>query len=414
MQKLIGLISLVLVCILIQGCSYQTWQETPTVKSIGVEQSTNENGSSLAPVNQSSPIVESPAEQPTPPIVNIPKIHRVKVAAIGDILIHSNVYHAAQTKSTPEYDFTSMFSHVKPYLEQADIAIANQETMIGGVKHGLSDYPRFNSPSEVGNALKYAGIDLVTLANNHSLDRGEKVLHSALEYWDGLEMPYTGVFKSQEDRQRIRLLEVNEISFSFLSYTYGTNGIPIPKDKPYLVNLIDLPVMKKDIASAKEQSDVIVVNLHFGNEYQIVPDLVQQELVQALSDEGVHIIFGHHPHVLQPAAWVEGKEGNRTFVAYSLGNFLSGQKGLWKQTGGIVQIEVEKEEKEGRNVITLKNPAFVPTWVYENRPKRQIEIQLLQETKDQSLSAVHFEKVRKHMSQWMPEMKFYFFDFSSK
>lgn len=394
----------------IQGCGPVELREKNTM-AFGEQQqprlqTTRPQDLNIPSENASPPVSETMSQsdsvESTPIAASVePEIYKAKLAAVGDILIHSTVYKAAQTPNG--YNFNPAFSNMKPYLSQADITLTNQESMIGGVKHGLSTYPSFNSPQQIGDALKEAGIDMVTVANNHTLDRGEKIIQSALQYWDQLGVPYTGAFKDMSDQQHIRLLVKNGITFSFLAYTYGTNGIPVPKEKPYLVNLIDLTKIKQEVALAKQQSDVIVVSLHFGEEYTATPNAYQKEIVQALADEGVHIIIGHHPHVLQPTAWVEGKGGNRTFVAYSLGNFLSGQRGSLKDIGGIVQIEVEKEINDGKTLIHLINPAFVPTWVSKDLKT----IHLLQDVKSKKQE---FEKIRQHMKQWMPELKFYFFE----
>jgi poly-gamma-glutamate capsule biosynthesis protein CapA/YwtB (metallophosphatase superfamily) len=292
-----------------------------------------------------------------------PKVTTAKIAAIGDILVHSPVYYDART-ADGGYDFTPMFEPVKPYLENADITIANQETMIGGTEIGLSTYPRFNSPYEVGDALKYIGVDVVSLANNHTLDRGEVAIQNAISHWNKINMIYTGAYSSEEDSKKIRYMTKNDIKFSFLSYTYGTNGIPIPKGKEFLVNLIDKDKMKKDIAEAKENSEVVIVSMHFGNEYQLMPSQYQIDLANFLANEGVDIVIGHHPHVLQPVKWIERPDGKRTFVAYSLGNFISAQKGINRLIGGILHINVQKTVI-GKNVeISLNSPTIIPTYTH--------------------------------------------------
>lgn len=292
-----------------------------------------------------------------------PIVKSAKLVAVGDILLHQPVYKDA---ATPEgtYDFSSMFTQVKPFLESADIAVANQETMIGGKELGLSSYPLFNSPFEIGDALKDAGIDIVTLANNHTMDKGEQAIQNALSYWNQIQMPYTGAFQSFEDREEIRLLTKNDITFSFLAYSYGTNGMPVPEDKPYLINLIDLPLIQQDVRKAKELSDVVVVSMHWGNEYESLPSTSQLELAHELSTMGVDIIIGHHPHVLQPMDWIERSDGSKTFVMYSLGNFLSGQIGLDRRIGGIGGIEVTKTIFQGKSTITLNEPNFISTYTH--------------------------------------------------
>jgi poly-gamma-glutamate capsule biosynthesis protein CapA/YwtB (metallophosphatase superfamily) len=337
------------------------------------------------------------------------KISTATVAAVGDILVHKTVYLDAK-KADGTYDFNPMFELVAPYLSSADLTIANQETMIGGTEIGLSDYPRFNSPYEVGDTLKNIGVDAVSLANNHTLDRGEKAIKNAIAHWQKLGIAYTGSFESEQDRNTIRILQSNDITFSFFSYTYGTNGIPIPSGKDYLVNVINehfKEEMKKNIAIAKKISDVIIVSMHFGNEYQVYPNKYQKDLANFLANEGVDIIIGHHPHVLQPLQWIERKDGKRTFVAYSLGNFISAQIGINRQIGGIVQLKVQKKVV-GKNVdITLSSPAFIPT--YTHRPNfKNFKIIPLEHVTNKQLANVTtwLRSTKEHMSQWMPELDF--------
>jgi poly-gamma-glutamate capsule biosynthesis protein CapA/YwtB (metallophosphatase superfamily) len=296
----------------------------------------------------------------------VPKEFRssVTLAAVGDILIHGVVYNSAKTASG--YDFSPMFSEVKPYLNQADITFANQETMVGGEGIGLSTYPRFNSPFNVADTLKETGVDIISIANNHTLDRGEKALLNATNYYNQIGLMYTGGYQSPEDRLSIRTIRKNGITFSFLAYTYGTNGIPIPKGKPYIVNLIDLRTMSKDINEAKKISDVVVVSLHYGNEYQRMPSIEQKNIVKEAVSYGADIILGHHPHVLQPMEWVTAENGNKGFVVYSLGNFLSGQKSIYREIGGILTLTVQKELKQGQVLIEIKGRSFLPTYVAKN------------------------------------------------
>ncbi|MBA2941494.1 CapA family protein [Paenibacillus sp. CGMCC 1.16610] len=180
-----------------------------------------------------------------PPVVSEPRVSKVTLGAIGDVLIHSEIYQDAKQKDGT-YNFFKMFEDVQSYLRVPDILVANQETMIGGKELRLSGYPSFNSPQEVGDALKAAGVDLVTVANNHTLDRGEKVIQSALSYWDRLGIPYTGSFKSKEDQKHIRTMVKNNITFSFLSYAYGRMASPIRKGRRiWLIASIPLRLLKK-------------------------------------------------------------------------------------------------------------------------------------------------------------------------
>lgn len=322
-----------------------------------------------------------------------------RLVGVGDILIHGTVYKDA--KAGESYNFKPHLAHVKPYIERADLSFANQETMIGGSQLGLSTYPMFNSPYEVGDALKDAGIDIVSMANNHTLDRGEKAIQSAIQHWNEIGMLYTGSYASEEDKQTIRTLKANDITFSFLAYTYGTNGIPVPKGKNYLVNLINLENMKNDIQRAKSLSDVVVVGIHFGNEYQRLPNDNQKQLVKELANAGAHIIFGHHPHVLQPTEWIQTDDGRKTFVIYSLGNFLSGQKGIYKEIGGILQLDVEKTVGASGVDIQIKNPAFLPTIVAKTEASK-FTVVPLKNVYDKNSTI--YKDINQHMTQLMPDL----------
>lgn len=318
-------------------------------------------------------------------------------SAIGDVLIHDTVYNKAYV-GEKKYNFMPMFAQVKDLLSSSDLTIANEESMIGGTGLGLSSYPMFNSPFEIGDALKECGIDLVTIANNHSLDKRETGILKATEHWDQIGMPYTGAFRSQEDHDIIRVIDKNGITFSFLAYTYGTNGMVVPQGKDYLVNLINPEKMKKDIQEAKGKSDVVVVSMHFGEEYHREPSDEQKKLVQQLAEDGADIIIGHHPHVLQPVSWITRGNGEKVFVAYSLGNFISGQKWDYKDIGGMVRVTVEKTVVGDKKKIQLKDPAFVPTWVdgsYHVIPLSQV--------KEKNS---YYEAIQKHMRSLLPDLKF--------
>ncbi|MDY0395351.1 CapA family protein [Virgibacillus halophilus] len=299
------------------------------------------------------------------------------------------------------YDFKPLLTQVKPYLQKADITFANQETMIGGAEMGLSSYPAFNSPYEVGDALKDAGVDIVSIANNHTLDRGEKAIYNAIGHWKEIDMPYVGAYENDHDRKQLRVLQTDAgISVAFLAYTYGTNGVPIPDDKEFLVNLIDKQVMGQDIAAAKKKADAVVLSLHFGTEYERMPNDMQKDLVQFTAKQGVDIVLGHHPHVLQPVAWVDGKDGHRTLAIYSLGNFLSGQDGIHKQTGGIFSCRITKKYKNGGSDVKIAKPAFIPTYVNYGEwiPTP------LKGLREKDLPRDHYKKINKHMSRWVPEL----------
>ncbi|WP_404359080.1 CapA family protein [Cytobacillus firmus] len=324
-------------------------------------------------------------------------IETVTLGAIGDILIHDWVYNDAQTKTG--YDFKPMFEHAKSLLSTPDLLLANQETILGGLKIGISSYPMFNSPQEVGNALIDAGVDIVSTANNHSLDKGVKGLEASLDYMDHIGLPHVGTSRTPLEQQTLKILNKNGIKVAYLSYTYGTNGIPVPAGKEYLVNLIDEPAIKKEINRAKDEADVVVMSMHWGNEYQLQPTEEQKKLAETLVNEGVDIIFGHHPHVLQPMEWIDRKDGGRSLVVYSLGNFLSGQMRDYKDIGGLATVKVTKYIDQNGVDITLSNPGFVPTYV-SNKQLSNYRIVPLEDAGSFGLPHAEskFAEIMKHMT----------------
>ncbi|MBT2652814.1 CapA family protein [Oceanobacillus kimchii] len=339
---------------------------------------------------------------------NSPTIEKeITVSAVGDVLIHSPIYEDARVEDG--FDFNPMLKHVKTHLDSSTVTIANQETMIGGEEMGLSSYPSFNSPFEVGDALKENGVDIVTLANNHTLDRGEQAITNAIEHWQSIDILYEGAYQSQEDQENIRVLETEEdITIASLAFTYGTNGIPVPQGKEYLVNLIDQKKMKEKIIEAKKIADVIVLSLHFGDENERYPNQSQKDLAKFAADLGVDVIIGHHPHVLQPIDWVEGEDGHRTLVAYSLGNFLSNQQKYNQRVGGIFGFSITKQMKDEEEKIEIHSPTFVPTYVdFENDYTNYRVIPMFQLTNDQLTNAQEkYEETKQHVNQYINEVEF--------
>ncbi len=344
---------------------------------------------------------EEPERKPDPK----PVVSTAMVMAVGDILLHHTVYQDAEQKDG-SYRFEPMFEQVKTYLRSADLAIVNQETVIGGKELGLSGYPLFNSPVEIGDALKDAGFHAVTMANNHILDRGEAGIRNAIQHWRKLGMTYAGAYESADDRGTPRLLEKKGIVFSLLAYTYGTNGLPIPEGKPYLVNLIEREQIRRDVAVVRDKSDVIIAAIHFGEEYERMPNRAQKELVKELAELGVDIVIGSHPHVLQPPAWVERSDGRRTFVMYSMGNFLSAQDELYRLIGGVMGIQVRKTAAPGQKpLIELLQPTFLPTYNYYRNwrtyriiPMHRLDADLLPQADK------HYDEIKRHMRSFIPDL----------
>ena len=325
---------------------------------------------------------------------------KVTVGAIGDILMHDTVYKDAY--NGVKYNFDPIFQNVNGLLEKPDILTANQESTLGGVELGVSSYPCFNSPHEVADALVHTGVDIVSTANNHTLDKGEKGIDSEVHYLDSIGLPHVGSFLNEQDRQRLRIIEKNGIKLAFLSYSYGTNGIPVPDGKDFLVNLINRDIMKEEIHRAKKAADVVVMSIHWGNEYQRIPTDEQKDLANFLANEGVDIIFGSHPHVLQPMEWIKTTDGRKTFVIYSLGNFISGQMGDYKDIGGLATIDITKHVSEKGNTIELSNPVFSPTFVISQNYKNYRVVPLEKAGSFGLANAgAKLEEINAHMVQWL-------------
>lgn len=339
---------------------------------------------------------------------------KLTLAATGDILLHKNVMKNA--RKIFSYDFTSNFSEVKPLFDHADLAIVNQESIIAGKEFGLSSYPKFNSPVEIGYTLKDLGVDIVNIANNHVLDKGEKGLLKSIENWKEIGLPYVGAYESFEDQQKIRVIEKKGLKVCFLSYTRKTNNAKIPKDKAYLVNKYKpqkLLKLKKYINKIRSQkiADVIVVSLHFGEEYHLYPTAEQREVSASLSDAGADIIIGHHPHVLQPAEWILNSRGKKTFVIYSLGNFYSGQQGLYRQIGAFFTIDIEKNSNNSN--VRIYNPTLKLTYI-DSCDKKDFKLRLYEDvvkgqdyikTNEGSFNTFEtYEEIKTRLSKWLNDL----------
>lgn len=272
---------------------------------------------------------------------------------VGDALIHSSIYNDAMTISG-DYDFKPMFEYIKPISSKYDLAYYNQETILGGESLGYFNYPRFNSPNEVGDALIDAGFNLVSLANNHTMDMGEEGVINSVAYWSSKKnVVWDGQRNSLEERNKIRTYELNGINYAFFSYTTWTNGLNTPVGKEYLNNVYSPEKVKQDIEKVRDKVDLIIVAMHWGDEYSSSISNDQQEIANFLSSLGVQVIIGSHPHVVQPVNYINN---GKTFVIYSLGNFISDQIGIDKLTGLMIEITIKKVIYENNVTVSVVNP----------------------------------------------------------
>lgn len=279
------------------------------------------------------------------------KTSKLSLIMVGDALLHRSVYRDAYKNGT--YNFTSQLEFIKPIIKKYDLAFYNQESILGGTEIGLSDYPTFNSPKEFGDAMIDAGFNLVSLANNHTLDRGEKAVINSCNYWKTKEVLSAGSYCSKEDAEQINIKEKNGIKYTLLAYTYGTNGIKVPEGKEYLVNLYSDEKVKSDIEKVRDKVDLLMVSMHWGTEYKNEPTETQKKQAEYLSSLGVDIIIGTHPHVIEPITYI-----NDTLVIYSLGNFISAQStnnDYNTMVELMTSVDIIKQEKNGQSTIKLDN-----------------------------------------------------------
>lgn len=287
-----------------------------------------------------------------------PKDYSARLFMVGDALIHDCVYTDAKRQGNGTYDFKPMIENIKAISSKYDLAYYNQETILGGTAMGLSHYPRFNSPHEVGDAFLDAGFNLVSLATNHTMDRGETGVINSVNYWKSKKdkAVYSGQWISHDERayETSQIYEKNGIKYAFFSYTTWTNGLSTPKGKEYLNNVYSDELAYADISKVRDLVDVVIVAMHWGTEYSHGVSAEQTKIANYLSSIGTDIIIGAHPHVVEPVEYINN---GKTFVIYSLGNVISAQIGNERLTGLMMEITIKKHVDENDNVtITLENP----------------------------------------------------------
>jgi len=290
------------------------------------------------------------------------------MSVIGDIMCHNTQYKDAYNSSTGTYDFSYVFEDIKDYVNSADISVGNLETTFAGKDRGYSNYPRFNTPEQLAYNLKDFGIDVLSTANNHCMDTNFSGLVSTLNYLDDVGISSMGTNATAESQTDILIKDVNGIKIAFLAFTYGTNGIPVPTDKSFAVNLIDDNFILEQISLAKEKKpDLICASMHWGIEYQTKQNAEQERLANLLFENGVDVILGSHPHVLQPMEkkTITLSDGSTKdcFVIYSLGNFMSGQTKTNTRNSVILNMSFTKSGETGKT--TIDTVSYIPIYMYK-------------------------------------------------
>lgn len=299
--------------------------------------------------------------------------YSIKLLMVGDNLINDKIYNTMKTNDT--YDFKPIYTYIKEINKDYDLAYYNQETILGGSSIGVSSYPAFNSPYEVGDATIDAGFNLVSLATNHTLDRGEQAIINSRNYWNSKDnVLAVGSYSSNEEKDKIQILKKNNITYTMLNYTYGTNGIKVPNNKEYLVNVWPCTgndpstdtkyqeyknTVKEDIEKVRDKVDLLIVAIHWGIEYKYTPNEYQKDMASYLASLGVNIIIGTHPHVVEPITYIDN-----TLVIYSLGNFVSAQDTVEDyntRVGLLSTITINKDSNNNISLSDLNNELIFTT-----------------------------------------------------
>lgn len=336
-MKLRNIILLLVATFVLCGCAGEH-NDTKEVLSTGVTETA---------------VLPDATMEPTPS----PEPAEVSIVMVGDILLHTPVEEAA-LQEDGTYSFARIFENMKEEIQSADVAIVNQEVIIGGEELGISGYPAFNAPYAIGDALVDAGFDVVCQGTNHALDKGKSGLLNCLDFWQEQypQIAVLGIHESQEDQDEIYVYEEDGIRIAVLNYTYGTNGIALPEGMPFAVDMLDEEKIVRDLKLAEEMADFTIVCPHWGTEYQLEQSANQENWAKLFVKNGADLVLGTHPHVIQPIEWVKDKEtGNEMLVYYSLGNFVnwtssSGEGIANRMVGGMAQVSITMED--GKAVIS--------------------------------------------------------------
>ena len=287
----------------------------------------------------------SPQAAATAQAVSEPQ--EITIVMAGDMLLHTPVEQAS-LQADGSYNYDAIFANVASDIADADIAIANQEVIIGGSQLGVSGYPAFNAPYEFGDELVDTGFDVICHGTNHCLDKGRQGLVNCLNYWETAhpDIQVLGINDSQADYDNICIYQPagTDVKIAILNYTYGTNGISEPADMPYAVDYLDEAKVKADLQAAEQLADFTIVCPHWGTEYSLTTDASQKKWAQIFTAGGADLIIGTHPHVIEPIEWYRDETtGRRALIYYSLGNFVNWTSGTGagvsnRMVGGLAQV----------------------------------------------------------------------------
>ncbi len=287
-----------------------------------------------------------------------PRLETITLTAAGDCLMH-NTQVAAGLQPDGSYNFASYFREVEDLLREGDYTSVCFESPLAGAKWGYTGYPIFNSPDEIAHTFKDSGFDLVVTANNHILDRGIEGAFRSMEVYKDAGLDTIGTYLNVEDSQRMLIKDIRGVKVGYLAYCYGTNGLPVPKGYEYFFNFLEKDKILRDIELMRPEVDVLVVMLHWGIEYTTEPTSEQKLLAKEILSNGADAIIGSHPHVIQPMEVLE-IDGDKKFVAYAIGNFISHQRGVERNSGIVLKLKFTKDFSTGTTY--LEEVSYTPTF----------------------------------------------------
>lgn len=324
--------------------------------------------------------VQGTVSDETDTATDLSKAEPARVSFIGcgdNIIYYGNVREAAgKSTSGRTYGFAYSYEHVASLISGADVAFINQETLMCGDGFELSYYPTFNSPQDVGLDLVDVGFDVINIANNHMLDQTGTGLERTIAFWNEQPVLMIGGYESEADYNTPRYLEAGGLKIAFLSYTYGTNGFALADSYNAWVPYLNEEEIKAQTATAKENSDILIVSVHWGEEGSFVPSESQKNYAKLFADLGVDVIVGHHPHVIQPVEWIDGADGGRTLCVYSLGNFMAEQAYDYNMVGGMISFDMVRAET---GETSIENALFIPTVFHFNSSFYNNQVWLMEE-----------------------------------
>ncbi len=284
----------------------------------------------------------------------------------GDVMGHVPQHQAAYNSKTKQYNFESCFEHVKSYIAEADYAFVNLEVTLAGRPY--TGYPNFSSPDALLDATKYAGFDAILTANNHVADRGKAGLERTIKTIINRKLPFAGSYLSKEQRDSVYpiIIQRKGLKIAILNATYGTNMNPVYN--PNVVNMLDSTEILSDINTAKRHKvDLIIAVLHWGTEYELVANQQQKDFANFLKENGVNMIIGSHPHVVQNAEYLD----STVPVVYSLGNFISNQRKINTNGGILLKVEISKIAKQ------ISSISYLPVYVHRGNLNGKYQYHLI-------------------------------------